>query len=885
MAQGWRRYFRFFGPNVEQEVDDELRFHLEARTAEYEEQGYSHRDAERRARERFGDTEHIRAALKTHDVALVRHEQRREHMGDLMQDIRVALRGLRRTPVFTIAVLATLALGIGANTAVFSVVARELLDPLPYRASDRLVLLYTGTTEHPENRGFVSANDIVGLQRTSRSLRAVEIFGLYGGYTYVGEHVTDMWPGAEVGPTFFQTLGITPLLGRLIDARDLEPSAPPAVVLSHALWLRAFDADSTVVGRTLNLGGVWRTVIGVAPANFAPPARSQDLWVPLDVRPFLASRAAESKMFQAVARLAPGFTLAQAQAELDVASKTDAADAHTDHANHASLRAVPIRDAMVGDVRPVLLVVMGAALLVLLLACVNVAGLFLAKASARRREIAVRAALGAGRWRLTRQLITETTVLGVAGGVAGLLLAVWGKNALVQIGGPLFPSTGAPPSIDAVVLGFALTVSLLTGVAAGLVPALLGARSDLNVALGESSRGTAGGRLHTRIAHGLVAGQMALATLLLVGAGLLGRTLIALQHSDMGYRTDRHVLTFHVNLPTGAYRSPATETVFFTTWLNRLRAVPGVEQAGMILISPWNGWNQSTVEIEGRASVVGDSSVAAVAPVSDGYLPALAIPVRSGRAIAATDRAGSLPVAIVSERFARQWWPAGSPIGSRIRIDDVDSTWRSVVGVVGDVRESPSTDPSPAVYVSAWQAPRSAYEFVVHTNGNAAALVPVIQRELRALDPTLVMAGPRTLGDIFRSSIAQQRLPMMFTAAFAVLALILAVLGMYGIMAYAVTLRTREIGIRAALGGSRRDILGLVVHEGMTTAVIGTALGTVAAVAASRVLAGLLYGVTTRDPATFVGAAAVLLLASAAACVVPARRAITINPVEALRSE
>jgi predicted permease len=469
--------------------------------------------------------------------------------------------------------------------------------------------------------------------------------------------------------------------------------------------------------------------------------------------------------------------------------------------------------------------------------------------------------------------------------VLGLLFAVWGKNALVQIGGGVLPSTGAPPSIDASVLGFALTLSLLTGAVAGLIPALLSARADLNVTLGESSRGSSGGRQRTRIGRVLVAGQMALAIMLLVGAGLLGRTLFALQHSDLGYRNDQHVLTFHVNLSSTAYRSPAAQTAFFTTWLQRLRAIPGVEQTGMILISPWNGWNYSTVEIEGRPTVMGDSSGAAVAPVTEGYFSSLAMPLRSGRAIAATDREGSLPVAVVSERFAHQGWPTGSPIGARIRIDGVDSTWLSVVGVVGDVRESPSTDPPPAVYTSAWQHQQSGYEVIVHASGNAALLVPAIQRELRGIDPTLLAGGPRTMEDIFRGSLTSQRLPMIFTAAFAALALILAVLGMYGIMAYAVTLRTREIGIRAALGGGRGDILGLVVREGLTTAVIGTVLGAAAAVAATRILAGLLYGVTTRDPATFVGATVVLLIASTAACLVPARRAMMINPVEALRTE
>lgn len=871
----WHPLRRLLRPDVRDEVDEELRFHLEARAADYEARGLSPGDAERAARRRFGNTERVRRALETHDTALRRREHRREYMGNLFQDLRLAVRALRRTPGFAITVLATLAVGIGANTAVFSVVSRELLDPLPYRDAHRLVMLYTANATHADGR--LSPIQIDRLQRGSRTLSSVAAFGNYGGVTYVGAHETINWQGASVGPAFFPTLGVPPLLGRLIDARDIAPGAPRTVVLGNTVWRRDFGADSGVVGRTIRVSDTTWTVIGVLPPNFTAPARSPDVWTAVDPHAMLGTRMANAYWYQAVARMAPGATPAAMNAELRVLAHGSAGGAAaTDFPT--TIVAVPIRDAIVGDAKAVLLVVMAAALLVLVLACVNVAGLFLARAASRRRELAVRAALGAGRWRIVRQLATESTLLSIVGGGAGVLLAVWGKRVLVAAGARVLPSTGLPVSIDARVLAFGAAAALGVGLVAGIVPALVRGRDDFASTFGTPSRTAAGSRGHTRVGRALVAGQMALASLLLVGAALLGRTLVSLESADMGYDAGRNVLSAFVTLPR-QYAAPEAQTAFFREWLGRVRAIPGVRAAGVIGIGPWNGWNHTVVHIGAADSVTVPMGV-----VSDGYFRSAGTRVIAGRPFAATDRMGALQVAIVSERLARTAWPRMSAIGQRIRVED-DTTARTVVGVVADVREHPSGSAEASVYVPAWQAPQRWFEVLVRSNGSGMALLPAVQQSLRAMDRTVAAVGARTMDQVLSASLAGQWLPAIFTSAFATLALILAALGMYGTLAYTVTLRTRELGIRAALGGSRATILAFVLRDGLRTAFVGAMVGVAVAALASRLLGAVLYGVSPHDPVAFAGALAVLLGASAAACLVPARRAMRIQPVEALRAE
>lgn len=878
----WRRCLRFFKPDVRADVDDELRFHLEARVAEYEARGCPHADALRMARDRFGDPETVRRVLQTHDVARQRRLDRKEYMDQLLHDIRIALRSLRRTPAFTLTVLATLAIGIGANTSVFSVVSRELIDPLPYRDPARLVLLYSTTPQgiFP----FASPREIDQLQRSSRSLASVAAFGRYMGYTYVGERETIGWQGSSVGPNFFQTLGVRPALGRLIDARDLESGPAHVVVLSHAAWLQAFGGDRGVVNHTIRLNDAQWTVIGVTRPDFAPPApsRAPQIWTPLDVPESLGTPAADRLSLQAVGRMADNATMAATQAETGVVGDRAAAGGASG-LGRLSLAAVPIRDAIVGDVRPILLVMMGAALLVLVLASVNVAGLFLARTTARGREMAVRVALGAGRRRIARQLVTEGMVLGVMGGGLGLLLAYWGRTILVNIGGSALPVTGGPIAIDASVLGFATVISAAAGVASGLIPALIMARRGLTLPLAAGSRAT-GGRAGLRAGRLLVAGQMALAGLLLVAAGLFGRTLFGLEHRTLGFDASRHVLSVRLVLPK-SYSTPDAQSAFFGGWLARIRGVPGVEAAGLVDISPWNGWNHVPFDIEHGPDGTATLMNATLGGVSDGYFATVKTSIAAGRAFRASDRAGSQPVAIVGAAFARGAWPGHSALGERIRLSGAGTPWLTVVGVADDVREDAMSDVDTSVYLPTWQSPRRSYEALIRATEDANLLVPAVRDTVRAMDPTLPVLSPQTLDDVMTRSLTVRRLPAIFSAAFAVLALVLAVLGIYGIVAYSVTLRTREVGIRAALGGQRGDIIRLVLRDGLRTAVVGTAAGTVLAGIGARLLTKLLVGVTAHDPATFTAAAVVLLGASAAACLIPATRATRISPVDALRSD
>jgi putative ABC transport system permease protein len=540
---------------------------------------------------------------------------------------------------------------------------------------------------------------------------------------------------------------------------------------------------------------------------------------------------------------------------------------------------------MLGSVRPILLVVMGAAALVLLLCCVNVAGLFLTRATARRRELAIRLAVGAGRARVVRQLLTESAVIALMGGGLGVALAFLSKRTLVDIVSLLLPAVRDVP-IDADVLGFAVALSLLCPLAFGLVPALMSTRLDLRGALAESSRGAAGGRTSMRISRALVVAQMALAVVLLIGAGLLGRTLVKLERTGVGFDTGSELLTFRVNLASDRYADPARQTAFFVRYMERIRSLPGVRAAGGVGVSPWSGYTSfgpDSLSVEGYSDNASTSEMANRVTISDGYFEALGIPVRGGRAFMPSDDEGAVRVAVVNESLARRYWSTANPIGRRIRIGGLAADWLEVVGVVGDVRARPWQNVQPTVYVPMWQNPLGGAELVVRATGNGLALVPAIRRELHQIDPTLAVSMARTLDDIFGAMLAGQRLPLLFTGAFAVLALLLAVLGAYSVMSYSVTSRRREFGIRTALGARRARVLGLVLRQGMTMAVIGSAIGLLIAAAAAPLLSRLLIGVTPHDAVTFAAVPLILLAVSCAACLVPARKSIKVEPIEALR--
>ena len=881
---------------IQADVDDELRFELDMRATELEAQGLSATAARRRAVAEFGDLEATRTYCAAVDREAQRADRRADLLGELRADARLAWRGVRRSPGFALVVLLTLALGIGANTAVFGVVRRVLLDRLPYHDPDRLVALYATSRAEPEGRGRLALTDVAELA-TRPTLAGVAPFGMHAGYTWVGSEAAESWQGTSVASNFFAVLGARALVGRTLDARDVGPDAQPAVVLSHALWRRAFGADPAVVGRTVRLTDEPYTIVGVMPPDFLSPTFESELWVPLDVGRMLTyPTAPRFRAYGVVGRVAPGVTAAQLRADL-AALAAATAERRPAGDDAGPVAAVPLRDAMVGQVRPMLLVVMGAAALVLLLACVNVAGLHLARATARRGDLAVRAALGAGRGRLVRQLLTESTLLGLAGGLLGVAVAFVGRDLLLAVTGDRLLPGGRDVPMDGVVLGFAFVVAFACGVAAGLVPAFAGTRFDVSRSLKPAGRGTAGTRGLARTGRLLVGAQVALAVALLVGAGLLGRTLVALDRVGTGYDTSSSLLTFRVNLGRDWWNRDRVEVAGFWASLTEwVAAQPGVEAVGYVGVSPWNGGQTLPFVVDGVPATVGGEAEYGYAAISDGYLAALGVPLREGRAFTAADRDGAPRVALVSESLARRLWPGRSPIGARVReaatgTDRVElPPWHEVVGVVGDVRESALAEPQPTVYFAARQRRTPGAELVVRTTCasgrcDPAALLPALRRQLRTLDPSLPLILPRTMEAVAEQGLATQRLPMLFTTAFALLALLLAALGVYGVMSYAVTARTREFGIRSALGARRATVLALVLRQGLATAGAGTAAGLLLALAGTRLLERLLVGVGPRDPLTFATVPALLLVVCAVACLVPARRATRVPPQEALRSE
>ena len=884
-----RRFFQLPWRSTERiraEIDEELSFEIDMRTAELVRQGFPEGDARRRALAEFGDIEQTRRYCAESDIAAQRSEGRSEWLSELGQDVRLAWRGMRRTPGFALVVLATLALGIGANTAVFSVLRRVVMKPLPYANPERLVRIYGATARNPNAGDLLTPAQVADL-RELPTLAEVAPFGYYSGYTYVGDKRTEMWQGVTVSPGFFSILGVRALLGRTIDARDVTDVPAPVVVLSYALWQRSFGGDSSIVGRDVLLDGHPRTVIGVMPATFMPPERDTEIWTPLDIRAALRDPVAarQNRSVRVLARVADGVGPTELRSSLEMLSYRER-ESFPELREGSIVAAVPLHDAIVSGVRPVLLVLMGAALLVLLITCVNVAGLFLSRAVARRRELAVRAALGAGRARLVRQLLVESLIVGLAGGAMGVALAFAAKR-LLAVGATTLVPTMSDVSIDGGVLLFAVALSVLCVLAFGVVPALVGTHFRLQGSLGESTR-TTGGRASSRVGRALVVAQVALAVVLLIAAGLLGRTLLSLERTGVGFDTGSDLLTFGVGLSSPRYADPARQLDFFDALKERIGELPPVRSVALVTVAPWNGYTSGgtdSVFADGLAGGASDFDMASQVTVSDDYFATMGIHVTAGREFAARDREDAPPVAVISESVARRFWPGRNPTGRRIRLVRRNSPLMEIIGVARDVRARPDGELMPTVYVPMRQHPLGGTSFVVRTSGDAMVTVPAIRQALHDLDPGIPLVGARTLEEVFADMIGAQRLMLILVGTFAALALLLAALGVYSVMAYTVGARQREFGIRTALGARATGVLALVLRQGMAMALLGTAIGLLMAAWATTALAGLLVGVAPRDPVTFFAIALVLLGVSAIACLIPARRATRVDPVEALRAE
>jgi putative ABC transport system permease protein len=823
-------------------------------------------------------------------------------METLLQDLRFALRTLARRPAFTAVAVLTLALGIGANTALFTVVDSVLLGHLPFQQPERLVMAWCSNPTLAKSAGLpdklpISPGMFADWQRQSRTFDKLAIF-TSGRVSLTGQGEPELLGAVSVSGDFFSVLGTPAEAGRALQPADDELGKATTVVLSHKLWLRQFGGDSKVIGRTLSLGGQPMTVVGVMPAGFAFPrgaempngfgfAAEPDVWMPNALNP-KDRQDRDNHSYAGIGRLRLGASLAAATAEMaGISDRLEQANP-LDKGWRAKL--MPLREQLVGDVRPALLILLGAVGVVLLIACVNVTNLLLAQAASREKEVAIRTALGAARGRMARQLLTESLALSLAGGALGLLGAFWTLRAFAAW---LPPSLARPGgfALNFPVLLFTLGLTLLAGVVAGLAPTLHSTRSNLAGTLRDGTRagsGTAGGR---RTRGALVVAETALAVLLVVGAGLLARSFWRLTAVDPGFRP-HGVLALDVLLPEAKYDSPARLNGFFDAVLERLNAQPGVAVVGGVSSLPLRGAeNISLIYIEGRSLPErGKEPLADRRSATPGYFPALGIPLLKGRLFDAHDGPKAAPVALIDEVMAHAYWPGADPLGKRFNLnrpEEKTARWVTVIGVVRNVRHSGlRIDPRPQFYLPMAQSPRSEMSLVVRTKGgDPKDLFGDVRRAVHAVDPDQPIEKLATMEQVVTESVAGQRFNMVLLGAFAALALALAAVGIFGITSYSVSQRTREMGLRMALGALPGTVLWMVLKEAGALAGVGLAAGLALAFGATRVMASLLFGVPATDPATFAAVAVALGAVSLVAAWVPGHRATQVDPMVALRAD
>ena len=801
-------------------------------------------------------------------------------MDALIQDLRHAVRSLLKSPGFSMLAVLTLALGIGISVAIFSVVDNVLLRPLPFADSRRLVAV---CETHPSVEGFCIASppDVEDFAARTRTLSSI---GLGRDWPFTARRGTasEGVNGGLATPGLFRTLGISPALGRFFRTEDMGPGAAPVAVLSDALWRDWYGADPQVVGRALVLDGKSYQIVGVmGPGDEVPQLEDARLWVPL---PFSPKDEENRKWrgFQVIGRLGPGATAATAAADLG-AIQRDLGVRFPQTNRDWGVRIEPLLDRMVGPVRPTLLVFMGAVAILLLVACANVANLLVARGASREREFALRSALGAGPGRLFGLIAAESVVMALAGGAAGLLVARWAMDVLL----PLIPG-GLPRlgvvSLDARVLVFALMLTVATGVIAGLAPAARAARLDLAAAIKEGHQPMAW-RKALGLRGGLVVAEVAMAFVLATGAGLLARSFSALLRWQPGF-DQTHLLTFWTFASDGKYKDHASVTAVFERIRSELRTIPGVTSVGMASSGPlFGGTETGEFVIEGAEAAAREPVVARWYDMDPGYFPTLGVALKHGRFFSDADREGTPQVAIVNEAMARRYFPGVDPIGRRLR----QKNWTTpveIVGVVADIPPFlPGTPAQPEIYWPYAQSPRWASYFVLRTSGDPAALAKVAAARLKSVDPDMEASGPATLEDRVGRQLRRPRFNLLLIGVFAACALGLTLVGVYGVIAASVAARTREIGVRVALGATAPRVLGMVVREGMVLVGLGVAIGLVAAVWLTRFAANLLYGVTAGDVATRLVVVALLAAAALLACLVPARRATKVDPLVALRSE
>jgi putative ABC transport system permease protein len=809
-------------------------------------------------------------------------------MDTLLQDLRIALRSLMRRPGFTAGAVLTLALGIGAATSIFSVVNGVLLRPLPYPDPDRIVRIWWHDVAAPPvapAAGVTSPASLGDWQERTRSFAAIAQYSGASLGILSGESAEQL-PAAIVTPDFFRVLGMEPIVGRTFTDDENAQGGPRAAVISHAFWQERYGGRADVLSESVTLasGSVW-PIVGVAPPGLDfPPGAT--MWLP--VRP--ATGCGRGCVYlDAIARLAPAVTPGQASTELRTVA-ADLAEAYPDPHRGSTLALASLQDVTVGSVRTALLVLLGAVMLVVLIACANVANLLLVRGAARRGELAVRAALGAGRGRLVRQILTESVALALLGGVAGVLLAYWGTSLLPMLAADSLPRV-AEIGLDGGVLAFALGLVLVTALVFGIAPALHLSRAPLAQGIRQGGRSGGQGSLQRAGRFALLTAEVGLSLMLLLGAGLLLRSFERLNSADLGYDAEG-LVHFDVALPLSRYPEPEDAVRFFADFRERLAALPGVRQATFVSGLPLDAsvYATSFTRTDQPPPEPGQSSVMLMRFIDTDYLATMRIPVVRGRGFEEGDRRGNMPVALISRAAAEQFWPDTDPIGRSIQVS-VSVGWpedepRTIVGIVEDVRSENVRELAAAeLYLPHAQTGEAAVTMVLRSALPAATLLAAARTELHARDPLLTTIRPGTLRGLVNAQLDDSRFYMVLLSLFALLAVALAAVGVYSVVAYLVTRRTREIGVRMALGAQAGSVIRSVVLQGLGPALAGVVLGVAGAAAGTRVLASLLYETAPQDPLTYAGAAALLLTVVVLACAVPARRAAAIPPSVALREE
>ena len=800
----------------------------------------------------------------------------------MLNDFRYALRQLIKAPSFTIVAILTLALGIGACTAIFSVVNTVLLRPLDYPDPDRLVIIRE--TQLPKFPEFsVSPPNFIDWQKQAKSY---EYLAATAGASLnlTGEGEPQRLTGVKATAHYFDVFGVKPILGRMLLPEEDAVGKNHVVVLSYGFWQRVFGGARDVVGRSVQLNGEPYQIVGVAPYGFGV-ASKVDVWTPMAFKPDETANDARGGHYISVyGRLKPGVTFIQAKAEMEVIAAQLAVQ-YPDPQKGWGIFMMPMQDYYVREVKPVLYTLLGAVACVLLIACANLANLLLARATARHREISIRAALGAGRGRLVRQLLTESVVLAICGGIAGIILARWGLDGLLALAPTSLPRI-SEIHLDSGVLLFSLALSVVTGIAFGIAPALLAARTDMNEALKQGTRGSTEGGIRGRLRSALVVVEVVFALVLLGGAGLLARSFIQLAHVDPGFNPENATL-LRLSLPQRKYAQPEQQTAFANGLLERLKALPGVQAVGLTHSMPLVGDYVLGFIIEGRPALdPSEEPSTNYYAVTPDYFRAMGIRLIRGRLFTAQDDAKAPRVAIINETMARQYFPNEDPIGKRIHITNGPQTWREIVGIVADIKQYGVDKPTSAQsYEPFAQVPFTSLNVVIRTSGSSAAVLGSLRPAVYAVDKDQPVGTIRPLEEIMAESIARQRFAMTLLTVFSAVALIIAAVGIYGVMAYNVVQRTGEFGIRMALGAQQSDVLRLVLSQGGKLIGLGLVIGLVATLAASYAMRSILFNTSAYDPLTLATITLVLAAVALIACFFPANRATKVNPIEALRTE